>query len=82
MITRKKKRKSAGSKKAIPGQADWPDSGASPSRGTTALRRRAVDFAKRRSQWMLCDFFGKVLIEQTTVEHTTGSFSGLTLQFS
>ena len=31
-----------------------------------------VDCAKRRSKWMLCDFYGKVLIEPTTVEHTAG----------
>jgi transposase len=29
----------------------------------------AVDCAKARSKWMLCDFFGKVLIPPTIVEH-------------
>lgn len=29
----------------------------------------AVDCAKARSKWMLCDFYGKVLIPPTTVEH-------------
>ena len=33
----------------------------------------AVDCAKRRSKWMLCDFYGKVIIEPTTVEHTAGA---------
>ncbi len=35
----------------------------------------AVDCAKRRSKWMLCDFFGRVLIEPTTVEHRRGDFT-------
>jgi len=29
----------------------------------------AVDCAKARSKWMLCDFYGKVLIPPTEVEH-------------
>jgi len=32
----------------------------------------AVDCAKRRSTWMLCDFFGRVIIEPTNVEHNAG----------
>ncbi|MEO9590992.1 IS110 family transposase [Rhodopirellula bahusiensis] len=35
----------------------------------------AVDCAKRRSKWMLCDFFGRVLIEPTMVEHRRGDFA-------
>ena len=38
----------------------------------------AVDCAKRRSKWMLCDFYGKVIIEPTTVEHTAGAFKVMT----
>jgi hypothetical protein len=40
----------------------------------------AVDCAKRRSKWMLCNFYGKVIIEPTTVEHTTGGLR-LTTQY-
>src|SRR4030066_78175 len=29
----------------------------------------AVDCAKARSKWMLCDFYGRVLIPPTVVEH-------------
>src|SRR6516164_10798040 len=29
----------------------------------------SVDCAKARFKWMLCDFYGKVLIPPTTVEH-------------
>jgi transposase len=33
------------------------------------------DCAKARSKWMLCDFYGKVLVEPTTVEHQRGELS-------
>lgn len=36
-----------------------------------------VDCAKRRSKWMLCDFYGKVIIEPTTVEHNAGAFRAM-----
>ncbi|VAW72678.1 hypothetical protein MNBD_GAMMA15-1138, partial [hydrothermal vent metagenome] len=38
----------------------------------------AVDCAKRRSKWMLCDFFGRVIIEPTNVEHNAGSLRAMT----
>lgn len=38
----------------------------------------AVDCAKRRSKWMLCDFYGKVLVEPTPVEHTAGGLAAMT----
>src|SRR5436309_9413973 len=34
----------------------------------------AVDPAKARSYWMLADFYGRVLIPMTTVEHTRPGF--------
>jgi transposase len=37
-----------------------------------------VDCAKRRSKWMLCNFYGKVIIEPTSVEHTTGGLRAMT----
>ena len=40
----------------------------------------SVDCAKSRSKWMLCSFFGKVLIEPTEVEHTKGHLSAAVLQ--
>ncbi len=40
----------------------------------------SVDCAKQRSKWMLCDFFGKVLVEPTTVEHNAGSLRAMTSQ--
>ena len=32
----------------------------------------SVDCAKDRSKWMFCDFYGKVLVAPTTVEHRRG----------
>lgn len=39
----------------------------------------AVDCAKRRSKWMLCDFYGKVIVEPTHVEHTAGGLQVMTV---
>lgn len=39
-----------------------------------------VDCAKRRSKWMLCDFFGRVIIEPAVVEHNAGSLRVMTQQ--
>jgi len=38
----------------------------------------AVDCAKRRSKWMLCNFYGKVIIEPTGVDHTSGGLRAMT----
>jgi transposase len=35
----------------------------------------AVDAAKARSRWFLADFYGRVLIEPTTLPHTRGDFA-------
>jgi len=40
----------------------------------------AVDCAKARSKWMLCDFYGKVLIPPTVVEHQRTALEVATLQ--
>lgn len=48
--------------------------------GPTHFGIIAVDCAKRRSKWMLCDFYGKVLIEPTTVEHNAGALKAMTDQ--
>lgn len=42
----------------------------------------AVDCAKRRSKWMLCNFYGKVIVEPTTVEHTAGALKAMTDRIS
>jgi transposase len=38
------------------------------------------DCAKARSKWMLCDFYGKVLVEPTTVEHSRGQLAMTVVQ--
>lgn len=40
----------------------------------------AVDCAKRRSKWMLCDYFGRVIIEPTIVEHHAGALKAMVAQ--
>lgn len=40
----------------------------------------AVDCAKARSKWMLCDFYGRVLIPPTTVEHGQAQLTLATVQ--
>jgi transposase len=40
----------------------------------------AVDCAKARSKWMLCDFYGRVLIPPTTVEHGRAQLQLATVQ--
>ncbi len=40
----------------------------------------AVDCAKARSKWMLCDFYGKVLIPPTIVEHQRAALELATVQ--
>jgi len=40
----------------------------------------AVDCAKKRSRWFLCDYYGRVIVEPTTVEHNAGSLKAMTQQ--
>jgi len=40
----------------------------------------AVDCAKARSKWMLCDFYGRMLIPPTTVEHGRAQLQLATVQ--
>ncbi len=41
----------------------------------------AIDCAKARSKWMLCDFYGKVLVPPTEVEHARVQMELATIQF-
>lgn len=40
----------------------------------------AVDCAKQRCKWMLCDFYGNVIVEPTTVECNKEALRAMTLQ--
>jgi len=41
----------------------------------------AVDCAKARSKWMLCDFYGKLLVPPTEVEHARAQMQLALVQF-
>src|SRR6185295_20069410 len=78
MVTRIKKRKSAGSKKRFIGKPTGQIQERVQAVGPEHFGIVSVDCAKRRSKWMLCNFYGKVLIEPTTVEHTKGGLRVMT----
>ncbi len=78
MLTKTKKRKSAGAKKRFIGKPTGQIQERVQAVGPEHFGVVAVDCAKRRSRWMLCNFYGKVLIEPTTVEHTAGGLRTMT----
>lgn len=45
--------------------------------GPTRFGVVSVDCAKRRSKWMLCDYFGRVIVEPTEVEHQRGPLAAM-----
>jgi transposase len=78
MVTRTKKRKFAGSKKRFIGKPNGQIQQRVQDVGPEHFGIVAVDCAKRRSKWMLCNFYGKVLSEPTDVEHTSGGLRAMT----
>jgi len=78
MVTGSKKRKSTGSKKRFIGKPTGQIQERVQAVGPEHFGIVAVDCAKRRSKWMLCDFYGKVIIEPTSVEHTAGAMRVMT----
>ena len=78
MVTKTKKRKFTGSKKRFIGKPTGQIQERVQAVGPEHFGIVAVDCAKRRSKWMLCNFFGKVLVEPTSVEHTTGGLKAMT----
>lgn len=80
MVTRTKKRKSAGSKARFIGKPTGQIQERVQAVGPEHFGIVSVDCAKRRSKWMLCNFYGKVLVEPTTVEHTAGGLRAMTQQ--
>lgn len=76
MVTRIKKGKFAGSKnskKRFIGKPTGQIQERVQAAGPEHFGIVSVDCAKRRSKWMLCNFYGKVVVEPTTVEHTAGT---------
>jgi len=78
MVTKTKKRKSRGSKKRFIGKPTGQIQERVQAAGPEHFGIVAVDCAKRRSKWMLCNFYGKVIIEPTSVEHTAGGLRAMT----
>jgi transposase len=80
MVTKTRKRKFAGSKKRFVGKPTGQIQERVQAVGPEHFGVVAVDCAKRRSKWMLCNFYGKVLVEPTGVEHTAGGLRAMTQQ--
>jgi len=78
MITKTRKRKSTGTKKRFIGKPAGQIQERVQAVGPEHFGVVAVDCAKRRSKWMLCNFFGKVVVEPTAVEHSTGGLREMT----
>ena len=78
MFTKAKKRQSTGSKKRFIGKPTGQVQERVQAVGPEHFGVVSVDCAKRRSKWMLCNFYGKVIIEPTTVEHTSGGLRTMT----
>jgi transposase len=78
MVTRSKRRKSTSSTKRFIGKPAGQIQERVQAVGPEHFGIVSVDCAKRRSKWMLCNFYGKVIIEPTAVEHTTGGLRAMT----
>ena len=78
MVTRSKKRKFTGSKQRFIGKPSGQIQQRVQAVGPEHFGIVSVDCAKRRSKWMLCNFYGKVIVEPTAVEHTTGGLRAMT----
>jgi transposase len=78
MVTKSKVRRSKGTRKRCIGKATGQIQHRVQAVGPEHFGVIAVDCAKRRSKWMLCDFYGKVFIEPTEVEHTAGGLRAMT----
>jgi transposase len=82
MATKTRNRKSTGSKQRFIGKPNGQIQERVRAAGPEQFGIVSVDCAKRRSKWMLCNFYGKVLVEPTTVEHTTGGLWAMTQRVS
>jgi transposase len=78
MVTTTRVRKSSGSRKRFIGKPTGQIQERVQAVGPEHFGIIAVDCAKRRSKWMLCNFYGKVIIEPTKVEHSAGELQAMT----
>lgn len=70
MATKRKSRKSRKSRPVVLGRPNGVIQPRVQEVGPERFGIVAVDCAKARSKWMLCDFYGKILVSPTKVEHT------------
>lgn len=78
MVTKRKKGSSKCSKRRFIGKPTGRIQERVQAVGPEHFGIVAVDCAKRRSKWMLCNFYGKVIVEPTSVEHTAGALQAMT----
>ena len=77
MVTKTKNQKSLRSQKRSIGKPGGLINDRVKRAGPEHFGIITVDCAKRRSKWMLSNFYGKVIVEPTTVEHTAGFVAAL-----
>lgn len=80
MATRRKFRKSGAVDPAVIGKPNGIIQPRVQEAGPERFGIVAVDCAKARSKWMLCDFYGRVLIPPTLVEHGRAQLHLATVQ--
>lgn len=80
MVTRRNSRKSRTISIGVLGKPNGVIQARVEAVGPERFGIVAVDCAKARSKWMLCDFYGKVLIPPTVVEHQRAALELATLQ--
>lgn len=83
MVTKSKSRRNArrnSSKKRFIGKPAGIIQERVENAGPSRFAIISVDCAKRRSKWMLCDFFGRVIIEPTEVEHQRGTLEAMIMR--
>ena len=80
MATKRKSRKSGAKRPALLGRPNGIIQPRVQAVGPERFGIVAVDCAKARSKWMLCDFYGRVLVEPTTVEHERAALQLATAQ--
>ena len=78
MVAKTKKRKFRGAKNRFIGKPHGQIQERVQAVGPERFGVVAVDCAKRRSKFMLCNFYGKVIVEPATVEHTAGGLRAMT----
>ena len=80
MVTKRNSRKSGRIGPAVLGKPNGVIQPRVQAVGPERFGIVAVDCAKARSKWMLCDFYGNVLIPPTSVEHQRTALQVATLQ--